>query len=147
MWILVINIKKERERGRWEEKHTDTSVLFPRPPAEAEDFYASRYRSEPSQFVRSHEYKLPGRGDGGIVERLAAAQRHAWIKKGRAEWSFLPMRNYDDPVAAHTARKKSIDRPIWGDYYETVYRVEWRGPVAVWCSFSESVPFFTKNDR
>lgn len=73
-----------------EEKHTDTSVLFPRSPRmEAEDFYASRYRSEPSRFVRSHEYKLPGRGSG-VVERLAAAQRHAWIKKGRAEVVVSP---------------------------------------------------------
>lgn len=121
-WNLLINVKRERER--WEEKRNIPThrCFFHVLRMEAEDFYASRYRSEPSRFVRSHEYKLPSRG-GGVVERLAAAQRHAWIKKGRAEWSFLPMRNYD-PVAAHAAKKKSIDRPIWGDYYETVYHAE-----------------------
>lgn len=89
--------------------HRHWLVLFFR-PAEAEDFYASPYRSEPSRFVRAHEYKLADRA-GGVVGRPAEAQRHAWIKKGRAEWPFLPMRNYDRPNS-RARRKEPIDRSV-----------------------------------
>jgi len=110
---------------------------------EAEDFYASRYRSEPSRFVRSHEYKLPVRG-GGVVERLAAAQRHAWIKKGRAEWSFLPMRNYD-PVAAHAAKKNQSIDPSGAIITRLFITRNNAGPSdAVWCSFWKLLSFVTK---
>lgn len=101
---------------------------------EAEDFYAFQYRSEPSRFVRSHEYKLPGRGDD-VVERLVTAQWHAWIKKGRAEWSFLPMRNYD-PVAARAAKKNQSIDPSGAIIMRLFIARNNASPSdAVWCNF------------